>query len=66
VADGRVIAKTGWINTGYTLAGVIRAEDGTDLTFAIYALGDVSDDAKTAIDTLATGFYLCGDNLSNR
>jgi len=66
VADGSVIAKTGWINTGYTLAGVIRAEDGTDLTFAIYALGDVTDEAKTAIDTLATGFYLCGDNLSNQ
>lgn len=66
VADGRVIAKTGWINTGYTLSGVIRAEDGTDLTFAIYALGDVTDEAKTAIDTLATGFFLCGDNLSNQ
>ncbi|WP_022890776.1 D-alanyl-D-alanine carboxypeptidase/D-alanyl-D-alanine-endopeptidase [Agromyces italicus] len=66
VADGSVIAKTGWINTGYTLSGVIRAEDGTDLTFAIYALGDVTDEAKTAIDTLATGFYLCGDNLSNQ
>ncbi|MFF2272437.1 D-alanyl-D-alanine carboxypeptidase/D-alanyl-D-alanine-endopeptidase [Agromyces sp. NPDC058136] len=66
VADGRVIAKTGWINTGYTLSGVIRAEDGTDLTFAIYALGDVTDDAKTAIDTLATAFFHCGDNLSNQ
>lgn len=66
VADGRVIAKTGWINSGYTLSGVVRAEDGTDLTFAIYALGDVTDEAKTAIDTLATAFYRCGDNLSNQ
>ena len=66
VADGRVIAKTGWIDTGYTLSGVIRAADDTDLTFAIYALGDVTDEAKTAIDTLATAFYLCGDNLSNQ
>ncbi|WP_394551047.1 D-alanyl-D-alanine carboxypeptidase/D-alanyl-D-alanine-endopeptidase [Agromyces sp. MMS24-JH15] len=65
VSDGNVFAKTGWINTGYTLSGVIRAQDGSTLTFAIYALGDVGDDAKQAIDTLTTGFLLCGDNLSN-
>ena len=65
VADGAVFAKTGWIETGYTLSGVIRAQDGSTLTFAIYALGDVSDDTKQAIDTLTTGFFLCGDNLSN-
>ncbi|WP_430645869.1 D-alanyl-D-alanine carboxypeptidase/D-alanyl-D-alanine-endopeptidase [Agromyces sp. GXS1127] len=68
VADGAVFAKTGWIDTGYTLAGIIHAQDGTTLTFAIYALGDVSQitaDAKVAIDTLATGFHRCGDELSN-
>ena len=65
VADSAVSAKTGWIETGYTLSGVIRAQDGSTLTFAIYALGDVSDDTKQAIDTLTTGFFLCGDNLSN-
>ncbi|BDZ53864.1 hypothetical protein GCM10025870_09370 [Agromyces marinus] len=68
VADGSVFAKTGWIDTGYTLAGIIHAQDGTTLTFAISALGDVSQitaDAKVAIDTLATGFYRCGDELSN-
>ncbi len=65
VADGAVSAKTGWIETGYTLSGVIRAQDGSTLTFAIYALGDVTDAAKQAIDTLTTGFFLCGDNLGN-
>jgi D-alanyl-D-alanine carboxypeptidase/D-alanyl-D-alanine-endopeptidase (penicillin-binding protein 4) len=65
VAHGAVFAKTGWIETGYTLSGVIRAQDGSTLTFAIYALGDVTDEAKQAIDTLATGFFLCGDNLGN-
>jgi len=25
----------------------------------------VSDNAKQAIDTLTTGFYKCGDNLTN-
>ncbi len=64
-ADGAVFAKTGWIDTGYTLAGVIHAADGTPLTFAVYALGDVSDNAKQAIDTITTGFFRCGDNLSN-
>ncbi|MGR2753439.1 D-alanyl-D-alanine carboxypeptidase/D-alanyl-D-alanine-endopeptidase [Agromyces arachidis] len=65
VAHGAVLAKTGWITTGYTLAGVIRAQDGTTLTFAIYALGDVTEAAKQAIDTLATGFYRCGDELAD-
>lgn len=65
IADGAVLAKTGWIDTGYTLAGVVNAQDGTALTFAVYALGDVSDSAKTAIDTLVTGFYRCGGSLSD-
>jgi D-alanyl-D-alanine carboxypeptidase/D-alanyl-D-alanine-endopeptidase (penicillin-binding protein 4) len=64
-ADGAVRAKTGWIDTGYTLAGVVTAADGTELTFAVYALGDVSDSAKTAIDTLVTGVYRCGSSLSD-
>ncbi len=66
VVAGNLLAKTGWIDTGYTLSGIIHAKDGTLLTFTIYALGDVSDSAKQAIDTLATGFYLCGNKLANR
>lgn len=65
VAHGAVLAKTGWITTGYTLSGIIRAQDGTTLTFAIYALGDVTAAAKQAIDTLATGFFRCGDELAD-
>ena len=65
VARGSVIAKTGWIDTAYSLGGVINAKDGTRLTFAFYAIGDVRDDAKLALDTLATAVYNCGDNLSN-
>ncbi len=65
VARGSVLAKTGWIDTGYTLAGIIHADDGTTLTFAVYALDDVGESAKQAIDTITTGFYRCGDNLSN-
>jgi D-alanyl-D-alanine carboxypeptidase/D-alanyl-D-alanine-endopeptidase (penicillin-binding protein 4) len=66
VARGKVIAKTGWIDTAYTLGGVINAADGTTLTFAFYAIGDgIQDSARAAIDTLTTSAYKCGDNLSN-
>ena len=66
VARGAVIAKTGWIDTAYTLGGVIKAADGTQLTFAFYAIGNgIKDNAKAAIDTLATSVYSCGDNLAN-
>lgn len=64
-ADGAVHAKTGWIDDGYTLSGIVYAADGTPLTFAIYALGDVSDSAKQAIDALTAAFWDCGNNLSN-
>ncbi|GAB3605400.1 hypothetical protein GCM10027413_08090 [Conyzicola nivalis] len=66
VAGGNVIAKTGWIDTAYTLGGVIKAADGTPLTFAFYAIGSgIQENAKVAIDTLATSVYSCGDNLAN-
>lgn len=65
VARGAVHAKTGWIDHGYTLSGIVTAADGTQLTFAVFALGNVGDNAKQAIDTLVTGFYKCGDNLTN-
>jgi D-alanyl-D-alanine carboxypeptidase/D-alanyl-D-alanine-endopeptidase (penicillin-binding protein 4) len=66
VARGAVIAKTGWIDTAYTLGGVIKAADGTPLTFAFYAIGNgIKDNAKAAIDTLGASVYSCGDNLAN-
>jgi D-alanyl-D-alanine carboxypeptidase/D-alanyl-D-alanine-endopeptidase (penicillin-binding protein 4) len=64
-AAGSIIAKTGYITEAYTLSGIISAVDGTTLTFAIYALDNVGPDVRVAIDTLATGFYRCGNNLSN-
>jgi D-alanyl-D-alanine carboxypeptidase/D-alanyl-D-alanine-endopeptidase (penicillin-binding protein 4) len=65
IARGKINAKTGWINGGYTLAGVVHSADGTPLTFAVFALGDVDNSAMAAIDSLAAGFYRCGGNLSN-
>jgi D-alanyl-D-alanine carboxypeptidase/D-alanyl-D-alanine-endopeptidase (penicillin-binding protein 4) len=64
-AVGQVHAKTGWIKNGYTLAGYITARDKSNLLFAIYALGNVKDDAKDAIDKLATDIFRCGLQLSN-
>ena len=65
-ASGHIIAKTGWIKHGYTLAGIINSQDGTHLVFAVYALGNVKDDAKQAIDDLVTAMYRCGNTLSNQ
>ena len=65
VARGAVHAKTGWIDTAYTLAGTVDAADGTKLTFAFYAIGSVQDNARAALDTLTTAVYSCGDNLAN-
>jgi D-alanyl-D-alanine carboxypeptidase/D-alanyl-D-alanine-endopeptidase (penicillin-binding protein 4) len=66
VARGSVIAKTGWIDTAYALGGIVKAADGTPLTFAFYAIGDtVGDNAKEALDVLTTSVFRCGDNLSN-
>ncbi len=67
VATGHVKAKTGWIQTAYTLSGVIDADDGTSLIFSIYALGDEPLPYTTAhaVDMLATAFYRCGNALSN-
>lgn len=65
VARGHVVAKTGWINSARTLAGWTKAKDGAVLAFAFYALGPVKADAMDALDTVATGVYKCGDNLSN-
>ncbi len=64
VAKGAVVGKTGASGGVYSLAGTIAAADGTPLAFAFYASG-AKDTARAAIDTLATGAYSCGDNLSN-
>jgi D-alanyl-D-alanine carboxypeptidase/D-alanyl-D-alanine-endopeptidase (penicillin-binding protein 4) len=65
-AAGKIVAKTGYLPRVYTLNGIIDAKDGTILTFAIYAIGDVGSDVRLAIDTLATAFYRCGNTLSNK
>ena len=63
-AAGKIFAKTGWTKSEYSLAGIIKAKDGTDLVFSIAAIGNVNATAKDAIDNLATGIYRCGNKLS--
>jgi D-alanyl-D-alanine carboxypeptidase/D-alanyl-D-alanine-endopeptidase (penicillin-binding protein 4) len=65
VVHERVFAKTGSITGTRSLAGYIEAEDATDLAFAFFALGEVGDDTRTAIETLVTAVYSCGSNLAD-
>lgn len=66
IARGSVIAKTGWLDAAYTLAGIVNSSDGTPLAFAFYSIRDgISSDAREAQDSLATALFICGDNLSN-
>jgi serine-type D-Ala-D-Ala carboxypeptidase/endopeptidase (penicillin-binding protein 4) len=66
IAKNNVLAKTGWIDSEYSLAGIVNAADGTQLTFAFYAIHDgIKDTAKAALDTITTGVYNCGNNLAN-
>ena len=59
-------AKTGWIRTGYSLAGKIKAADGTDLIFTTYNLWNtVSFENRAAMDRLVNGFFKCGSRLVN-
>ena len=65
VAAGLVVAKTGWIDTAYTLSGFLDAAGGTRLTFAFYGVGDgITEGAKEALDTLTTAVFTCGNNLA--
>lgn len=65
IARGAVAAKTGWIDTSYSLAGIVTAQDGTRLTFGFFAVGEgIQGNARAALDTLTTGVYTCGNSLS--
>lgn len=64
-ARNQVMAVPG-SSGGYSLAGIVLAVDGTPLSFSFTATGDgVKDNARAALDALATGIFACGDNLSN-
>jgi D-alanyl-D-alanine carboxypeptidase/D-alanyl-D-alanine-endopeptidase (penicillin-binding protein 4) len=58
-----VIAKTGWIRSGYTLAGYLETPGEVGLIFTVYNLGDVTMENRDAMDDLVLGFYNCGTDL---
>ena len=63
---GRVFAKTGLITTGYSLAGVLKAKDGSNLAFTVYNLhSKVGYQHRQALDNLVYRFYQCGAKLTN-
>ena len=63
---GKVVAKTGYILTGYSLAGFITAKDGTELIFTIYNLADRANaNHRLAMDNLVYRFYQCGASLTS-
>lgn len=64
-AAGSVFAKTGSISGVRSLAGIVNAQDGNALVFAFFSAGEVGDDTRTAIETLVTGVYSCGENLAD-
>jgi len=65
-ARGAVNAKTGSIATAYALAGIVHSADGTALSFAFFAEGKLSaGQSMAALDTVTTGVFHCGNNLSN-
>jgi D-alanyl-D-alanine carboxypeptidase/D-alanyl-D-alanine-endopeptidase (penicillin-binding protein 4) len=63
---GKVLAKTGYITSGYSLAGFLKAKDGTDLIFTVYNLKEnATANHRLAMDNLVYRFYQCGANLTN-
>jgi D-alanyl-D-alanine carboxypeptidase/D-alanyl-D-alanine-endopeptidase (penicillin-binding protein 4) len=65
IAQGKVFAKTGSIQGTRSLAGWVTAEDGSDLVFAFFAHGEVSDEARGALEIVVVGAYSCGANLAD-
>lgn len=65
-AAASVNAATGSTSGGRSLAGTVKAEDGTVLAFAFYAIKDnISTAAKGDLDAIVAGAYACGDNLAS-
>lgn len=62
---GLVTAKTGFIRTGYSLAGFLTARDGTELIFTVYNLSPrATFNNRVAMDNLVYRLFQCGAKLS--
>ncbi len=66
VARGAVTAMPGELPTVQSLAGVVRAGDGSVLVVGFAAVRDgVGTAGRDALDSLTAAVFTCGDNLSN-
>lgn len=62
---GLVTAKTGFIRSGYSLAGFMTARDGTELIFTVYNLAPrATFNNRLAMDNLVYRLYQCGAKLA--
>jgi D-alanyl-D-alanine carboxypeptidase/D-alanyl-D-alanine-endopeptidase (penicillin-binding protein 4) len=67
VVRGAFLGTIGATTTVRSIAGILTAEDGTQLAIALYATDDtISDRATAALDAMITGAYICGANLATR
>ncbi len=66
---GSIRAKTGYIGSVYSLAGLITTADAHQIAFAIFAVSDrkhgryVGVGTKNAIDDVVEKLYVCGSTL---
>lgn len=66
VVGDAVRAKTGYIDSVHSLAGVVRTVGGNDLVFAVFAMGSAmppDSPARTAVDDFVAALHLGGDAL---
>ena len=69
IPKGSIRAKTGYIGTVYSLAGLVTTADSHQIAFAIFARADrahgryVGVGTKNAIDDVVEKLYLCGSTL---
>ena len=69
IPKGSIRAKTGYIGSVYSLAGIVTTPDAHKIAFAIFARSDkahgryVGVGTKTAIDDVVEKLYVCGSTL---
>ena len=66
IVGDAVRGKSGFIGSVHSLAGVVRTVGGSDLIFAVFAMGEnmkPDDPAKAAVDDFVTRLHLNGDAL---
>ena len=69
IPKGSIRAKTGYIGSVYSLAGIVTTPDAHKIAFAIFARSDkahgrfVGVGTKSAIDDVVEKLYVCGSTL---